>query len=248
MTPQRKEWRNEEPWVSIEGILWDIKGGQLTDIEICMSEIKAHLDRWPKEEEKHKEGLVNWFSRANNEAGNAGSSGRPAKPENKCPLRVHPYGRKDDIPLCPEPFCMHTLLPGEKICPCHTPPQENHISQSAKMVAPDLKIDWDGKTLLPGFPELRVANLVRRAHSSKDCPHKGNCLTEAEMIHEVGLILRQLLSQKESQVLSKVKEAKEEIENLKTILWSDDSAQHIRNIQNYQTINKVLDILNKIEQ
>ena len=40
----------------------------------------------------------------------------------KCPIRVNPYGMKDRIPFCPEPFCSHLLLPDEKICPCHTSP------------------------------------------------------------------------------------------------------------------------------
>lgn len=41
---------------------------------------------------------------------------------------------------------------------------------------------------------------------------------------------------------------REEIFGLKVIMWSDDSAQHIRNIQNNDTIEKVLSLLTPKEK
>lgn len=41
--------------------------------------------------------------------------------KNTCPLRIHDWRTDEEIPLCPVSNCMHTLLRGEKVCPCHTP-------------------------------------------------------------------------------------------------------------------------------
>lgn len=86
------------------------------------------------------------------------------KPERGCPIRVHPYGKGDEIPLCPEPFCMHTLLPGETICPCHTPPQEREMwAKAVKETAirrheatrpPQEKVEEDWEELREFFRSL----------------------------------------------------------------------------------------------
>ena len=42
MKEQQKEWRNQEPWVSIESCLWDLRGEQ-TNIPSVMDEIYSLL-------------------------------------------------------------------------------------------------------------------------------------------------------------------------------------------------------------
>lgn len=43
----------------------------------------------------------------------------PQEKEAECPLRAHPYGMGDEIPLCNYERCTHILLPSEFNCPCH---------------------------------------------------------------------------------------------------------------------------------
>ena len=43
--------------------------------------------------------------------------------------------------------------------------------------------------LLDGALELRIIQLVRRVHSAENCPHRGNCLNEDQMIFTLHKLL-----------------------------------------------------------
>ncbi len=68
----------------------------------------------------------------------------------------------------------------------------------------------DKNVLLKGFPEIRIIQLVRRAHSAKECSHKGNCLTEEKMVSQLSELLESYFSsllQEKREVVEKMIEA-----------------------------------------
>ena len=65
-------------------------------------------------------------------------------------------------------------------------------------------------TLLSGMPEIRIIQLVRKSHSAKACPHKGNCLTEKEMVSRLHCLLVDLLKAQNQDLLKKIEGMKRE--------------------------------------
>lgn len=54
--------------------------------------------------------------------------------------------------------------------------------------------------LLKGTPEILISRLVRHSHPAKNCPHKGNCLTEEEMIKRLNELLKNLILQEQERI------------------------------------------------
>lgn len=46
------------------------------------------------------------------------------------------------------------------------------------------------ESFLQGMPEVSIATLVRRSHSTSECPHKGSCLTEEQMYSELTALIQ----------------------------------------------------------
>lgn len=82
----------------------------------------------------------------------------------QCPLRVHPYGRGDDIPLCPKYMCSHILLPDEKICPCHKPADEEEDTPAKPPVVEELPPKGLDYPDTPAPAEWEVEKLAAELH------------------------------------------------------------------------------------